>query len=153
MFNEILSCSLIQSIQSFQVRVYKNRELFLTQKCLESVASVISDALKSRNVTILQHALFPQQENALWFILSGLHVQSLFGLPPMNDVAYLYGYLDLGQNQLNGEIRLDGVTNCEDIEALMQLFEENVDSKLNNLFNTLRYDVAILFHTIIIGRD
>ena len=71
----------------------------------------------------------------------------------MNDVAYLYGYLDLGQNQLNGEIRLDGVTNCEDIEALMQLFEENVDSKLNNLFNTLRYDVAILFHTIIIGRN
>ena len=152
-FNEILSCSLIQSIQSFEVRVYKNRELFLTQKCLENVASVISDALKSRNVTILQHSLFPPNDNALWFILSGLHVQSLFGLPPMNDVAYLYGYLDLGQNQMNGEIRLDGVTNCEDIEALMQLFEENVDSKLNNLFNTLRYDVAMLFHTTIIGRD
>lgn len=144
MFNEILSCSLIQSIQSFQVRVYKNQELFLTQKCLENVASVISDALKSRNVTILQHSLFPSSDNALWFILSGLHVQSLFGLPPMNDVAYLYGYLELAQSQMNGEIRLDGVTNCEDIEALMQLFEEDVDSKLNNLFNTLRYDVTII---------
>lgn len=143
MFNEILSCSLIQSIQSFQVRVFKNRELFLTQNCLENVASVVSDALKSRSVTILQDALLPASDNALWFILSGLHVQSLFGLPPMNDVAYLYGFLDLGQNQMNGEIRLDGVTNCEDIEALMELFEGDVDSKLNNLFNTLRYDVAL----------
>ena len=143
MFNEILSCSLIQSIQSFQVRVFKNRELFLTQNCLENVASVVSDALKSRSVTILQDALLPASDNALWFILSGLHVQSLFGLPPMNDVAYLYGFLDLGQNQTNGEIRLDGVTNCEDIEALMELFEGDVDSKLNNLFNTLRYDVAL----------
>lgn len=143
MFNEILSCSLIQSIQSFQLRVFKNRELFLTQNCLENVASVVSDALKSRSVTILQDALLPASDNALWFILSGLHVQSLFGLPPMNDVAYLYGFLDLGQNQMNGEIRLDGVTNCEDIEALMELFEGDVDSKLNNLFNTLRYDVAL----------
>lgn len=78
----------------------------------------------------------------MWFIISGLHVQSLFGLPPMNDVAYLYGYLNICQQQMEGEIRLDGIVNCEDIEALMQLFQEDVDSKLNNLLNMLSFDVT-----------
>ena len=60
----------------------------------------------------------------------------------MNDVAYLYGYLNICQQQMEGEIRLDGIVNCEDIEALMQLFQEDVDSKLNNLLNMLSFDVT-----------
>lgn len=73
----------------------------------------------------------------------GVHVSTLFGLAPVNDIAHVYGYLSINNNQLNGVIRLDALCDYTALQDLIRVIQGNEDAILNNLINSLRFDVVL----------
>ena len=87
--------------------------------------------------------MLPTPSNSISFVLSGVHVSTLFALAPVNDIAHVYGYLSINNNQLNGVIRLDALCDYTALQDLIRVIQGNEDAILNNLINSLCFDVVL----------
>ena len=104
---------------------------------------LLYEALRNRCVSIITRRVLPTPSNSISFVLSGVHVSTLFSLAPVNDVAHVYGYLSINNNQLSGVIRLDALCDYTALQDLIQVIQGNEDAILNNLINSLRFDVVL----------
>lgn len=115
-FEEILRSSAMQTLQSYDIHIQKTSvetvAVMRLSWCslwyigLQQVVPTLYEALRNRCVSVISRPVLPTPSNSISFVLSGVHVSTLFGLAPVNDIAHVYGYLSINNNQLNGVIRL-----------------------------------------------
>ena len=143
MFDDIVRCSLVQTMQLFQIRVETQPVGTALSMRLEQVVSILCDALQHRSVLLLPRPILGTSSHATDFVISGKHVASLFDYVPVNDTAYVYGSLQLEEKGLGGRLRLDALTSMRDVEDVMACLKPDQDAVVNNMANQLRYDGAI----------
>ena len=117
---------------------------------LDQVMSILCDVLQNRCVNRISRSLFvpssspSSSPNSIYFVLSGVHNTSLFGIEPMNDTSILYGMLSIDQqNKMSGVLRLDALCDYNTLQTVLELMVGEEDMYFNNLINMLQFEVCI----------
>ncbi|KAK8820741.1 ribosomal protein S6 kinase alpha-3 [Blastocystis sp. ATCC 50177/Nand II] len=143
LFDAMLRCSLVQTMQLFQIHVESDPVCVAPLMRLEQVVSILCDGMQDRSVLLARTPLLGPSPHAVDFVISGRHVAALFGLEPADDRAYVYGSLRLEEEGLGGRLRLDALTDVRAVEALLCVAKDDGDAVVNNMANLLQCEGEI----------